>query len=52
MVRAFVAAVCAVPLMSGAAFAGTAIRVPEPASLALLAVGAGALAAIRLRRRK
>ncbi len=37
---------------AGAAYAGTAPRVPEPASMSLLAVGAGAVAIAKFRKRK
>ena len=36
----------------GPAAAGIQVTVPEPASLGLLAVGAGVVAAIKFRRRK
>ena len=41
-------------LMTGTAFAGvTQVQIPEPASLGLIAVGAGGVALLRrLRRRK
>ena len=45
--------VAALVLTAGTAFAGQVTTpIPEPASMALLAVGAGALAVYRLRRRK
>jgi len=37
-------------LSSGPAWAGSPIQIPEPASLALLAVGVGAIAIFRARR--
>ncbi len=38
--------------LTNAAFAGTEVILPEPASMALLATGIGALAIYRMRRRK
>jgi uncharacterized membrane protein YdcZ (DUF606 family) len=47
------AALAGTVLAIGSALAGTtAISVPEPASLALLALGVGVLAAIKLRRHR
>ena len=49
-----VTALMATSLMAGAAFAGTVAQpAPEPASMALLAVGIGGIAVLRkVRRRK
>ncbi len=45
-------AALAVVAMTGAAYADTSQAVPEPASLALLAIGAGGVILAKLRRRK
>ena len=46
------AAALAILAMTGTAFAAPPIDVPEPASLALLAIGAGGVILAKLRRRK
>jgi len=45
-------AALAILAMTGTAFAAPPIDVPEPASLALLAIGAGGVILAKLRRRK
>jgi hypothetical protein len=40
-----------VVLSAGQAYAAAAITIPEPSSLALIAVGAGVLAWVKFRRR-
>ena len=45
-------ALSALLLSAGSALAQANVDVPEPASMALLATGVGALAVYRLRRRK
>jgi hypothetical protein len=52
MRAAFLAALSGLMMATTPAFAGQLIEVPEPASMAVFAVGAVALAAARLRRRK
>ena len=46
------AAALAIFAMTGTAFANQPNDVPEPASMALLAIGAGGVILARLRRRK
>jgi hypothetical protein len=51
MLTQFAFGLAALLLTTGNAWAGV-VTVPEPASMALLATGVGALAVYRLRRRK
>ncbi len=53
MLQLAVTALIAQGLMAGAAFAGTIVPIntPEPASMALLAVGVGGVAVVRKLRR-
>jgi len=46
-----IVATIAVLVLTDQAFAGQAIEVPEPASFALLAIGAGGVVLARLRRK-
>jgi PEP-CTERM motif-containing protein len=52
VVRISVMALSALIAVCGPAFAGVITKVPEPASLGLLAVGAGAVAAVKYFRGK
>ena len=50
--NSMIVATIAVLVLTEQAFAGQTIEVPEPASMTLLAIGAGGIVLAKLRRRK